>query len=269
MKRFAATIGMALVALSVVSGCHHETSKVDGIPTDLRVGIAPVYPPLAFKDHGELKGVEADFAHMLAPDLKIKVTLVELTWDELIPALVDGRIDVIMSGMSITEERSKLVTFTQPYLRVGQMALIRRADYNRYRDYATFDLPATRVGYHTDTTGELYVRRKLAHATLRGFDSPEAGIAALRAGDIDVFIHDAPTIWRVTGGFEKKDPELIGRYRMLTEEYLAWAVRKGDEPLRERLNSTLLHWQNTDQVETELDKWIPVRKVSLDLKAPK
>lgn len=269
MNRCAMMIATAVVALSVASGCHHGTSNSAGIPSNLRVGIAPVYPPLAFKDHGELKGVEVDFAHLLAPDLKIKVTLVELTWDELIPALVDGRIDAIMSGMSITEERSKLVTFTHPYLRVGQMALIRRADYNRFRDYATMNLSATRVGFHNDTTGERYVRRKLSHATLRGFDSPDAGVAALRAGEIDVFIHDAPTIWRVTGGFEQKETQLMGRYRMLTEEYLAWAVRKGDEPLRERLNSTLLHWQNTDQVESELDKWIPVRKVSLDLKAPK
>jgi ABC-type amino acid transport substrate-binding protein len=262
------TTGLALLALSVMSGCHHA-GGVAAAPSELRVGMATVYKPLAFKENGQLAGVEADFAHRLAADLKVKVTLVELPWDDLIPALVDHRIDVIMSGMSITESRSQLVSFTQPYLRVGQMALIRRSDYAKLRDPKMMNATASRVGYHSGTTSEAFVRAKLAAATLVGFDSPEAGVAALRAGKIDYFVHDAPTIWRISGGLEGRDPDLRGLYRPLTEEYLAWAVRKDDTPLRDRLNETLVHWQATGETEAVLDRWIPVRKVTVDAKPSK
>ena len=267
-SRYAAWAGFAaLLVVPIIGGCQYlHGSRTTTEPLELRVGFAPVYRPLAFKEDGQLVGVEADFAQQLAQDLPAKTTLVELPWDELIPALLDHRVDIIMSGMSITEERSKWVHFTQSYQRVGQMALIRRSDYRHLRDPKAMDSPSSRVGYHNNTTGDTFVHRTLHHAKLIGFDLPDDGIAALRAKKIDYFIHDAPTIWRVSGGSLNPDPELRGLYRPLTEEYLAWAVRKDDESLRNRLNEILVHWQSTGKTEEVLDRWIPVRKITVDAK---
>src|SRR5687768_12506071 len=63
---------------------------------ELRIGIAPHYPPLAYKFRGELVGVEVDFASQLGKELGKQITLVETPWSELIPALVEGKIDIIM-----------------------------------------------------------------------------------------------------------------------------------------------------------------------------
>jgi len=260
---------LAAVALCGIIGCAHRAAVTGdqsaAIPATLRIGIATVYPSIAFKEDGELKGVEVDLAHQVATDLNVKITLVELPWDELIPALRDDRIDVIMSGMSVTEDRSKLVSFTQPYLRVGQMVLIRRADFSRLRDSGAMNLPTSRVGFQRGTTGEAYVRSKLSHAQLVGFDTPDEGIAALRAGRIDFFVHDAPTVWKTAGG-RGSDAALMGRYRPLTEEYLAWAVRKNDNALRERLNDELLRLRASGQLEVVLDRWITVRKITVEVK---
>lgn len=260
---------LSLLSLPIASGCQYIHPGPKTEPAELRVGMAPVYQPLIFKENGDLAGVEVDFAHKLADALNVKVTLVELTWDELVPALLDRRIDVIMSGMSITEERSRWIRFTQSYLRVGQMALIRRSDYKRLHSPKAMDSPTSTVGFHTDTTSETYVRRNLKHAKLVGFDSPDAGVAALRAKKIDYFIHDAPTIWRISGGLDYHDPDLRGLYRPLTEEYLGWGVRKEDTELRDRLNDTLLHWQENGETESVLDRWIPVRKITVDIKQSK
>src|SRR5499433_2904553 len=94
----------------------------------LRVGITPNYPPLAFKQQGHLAGLEVDFARGVEVELGRPVALVELAWDALIPALESGMIDIIMSGMSITEARTQRVWFVSNYLRVGQMAMFRKAD---------------------------------------------------------------------------------------------------------------------------------------------
>ena len=237
------------------------------MPADIRVGIAPIYPPLAFKENGQLKGIEVDFAHQLSLDLGVKFVLVELPWDDLIPALRAGRIDVIMSGMSVTDARSQLVSFTDWYVRAGQMALIRRKDYDKLRTPGAMDLPTTRVGFQGNSTGELYARQNLTRAKLKSYPTLDDGIKGLRAKQIDFFIYDAPAIWRIRGQLRDQYADLTGRYQPLTEEHLAWAVRQDDTGLRTRLNAELQRWKKDGYLESILDHWIPVRKITV-LMAP-
>jgi polar amino acid transport system substrate-binding protein len=255
-----------LVGTAFVAGvcCARLTAAADtppatGAATELRVGIAAIYPPLAFKQDGELTGIEVQFAQQLGTDLGVKITFVETPFPELIPALRAQRIDIIMSGMSITDDRKKLVSFTQPYLRVGQMRLMRREDVERLKSRAAMNRPTTRIGVVTGTTGETYVRAHLGRATIEGFADVDAAVAALRADRIDVFIHDAPSIWRIVGGFESTEHQLQGEYEPLTEEYLAWAVRKNDH-LRDRLNTVLHTWRGNGELEHVLDHWIRTRR---------
>ena len=266
-----AAIGLFLSSLAALSGCsetmHPAAPSPVPPPAELRVGIAPIYPPLAFKEKGKLAGIEVDFAHQLGLDWSTKVIFVELPWDDLIPALRDRRIDVIMSGMSETPERSELVSFTDWYIRAGQMALIRRSDYDKFRKQNSMNLPTTRVGFQTNSTGEQYARQELTKAKLIGYPTLEDGIKALRAKKIDFFVYDAPAIWRIRGQLREQYPDLIGRYEPLTEEHLAWAVRKDDIVLRDRLNAELTKWKNDGELELVLDHWIPVRKMTV-LMAP-
>src|SRR5262249_32592993 len=192
---------------------------------DLRIGMCFDYPPLVFKRDGQPQGAETDFAAKIGSELKRRTRFIELKRDELIPALRDGRIDVIMAGMSVTEERERLVSFCEPYLHVGQMALIRKSDDKKFHDAAAIDRRSTRIGFQKDTTSEDFVRNKMPHAKLVAFQTADEGVAALRKKKIDVLVHDAPTIWRVTGGFSSKEKQLTGRFELLTDEPLAWAVR--------------------------------------------
>lgn len=270
MRRFPshlATAGLILFASVALIGCASMSmpGADRGVPNELRIGTATNYPPLAFKANGQMQGVEVDFAQKVAQDLGIKVSLIETPWELLIPALEKGQIDVIMSGMSITEERSQRVQFTVPYLNIGQMALIRRDDYERLRDRNAMEQPSARVGFLSGTTAEAYARKQLSQAALVGLNSPEEGIAALRGKMIDFYIQDAPTIWRITGNLSKEYPDLMGRYRPLTAEYLAWAVRKDDDALLARLNGLLLRWEQNREIEKVLDRWIPVRKIAIDV----
>lgn len=264
--------GLFLLSLAAVSGCsataHTAAAPAPPPPlSELRVGVAPIYPPLVFKENGHLRGMEVDFAHQLGVDWGVKIIFVELPWDGLIPALRDHRIDVIMSGMSETQERSELVTFTDWYVRAGQMALIRKGDYDKLRKPGSMDLPTTRVGFQTNSTGEAYARESLTKAKLVGYPTFEDGIKALRAKKIDFLVYDAPAIWRIRGQQRDQYSDLMGRYQPLTEEHLAWAVRKDDIALRDRLNIELEKWKTDGHLEFVLDHWIPVRKITV-LMAP-
>ncbi len=256
------------VAFAAFAGCSRLASKsvpqVTGASgSTLRVGIAANYPPLAFKEDGKLTGAEVDLAHMLARELDVKVELVETPWKSLIPDLAAGKIDVIMSGLSITPERQKLVSFADSYGTISQMALLRAADYDRLRDEGARNSPATRIGAVGGTTGEQYVRSHDPLAQIKTFPSVDDGVEALRSGQIDVFVHDAPAIWRVTSAPGRRERELRGRYVPLTNEKLAWAVRKQDDQLRRRLNAALAKWEADGQLDLVGARWIPVRKVTV------
>jgi ABC-type amino acid transport substrate-binding protein len=259
---------MALLALVLCgglasSGCYHRRPAASAAGV-IRAGIAPDFPPLAFTEGDQIKGIEADFARKLT-ERGLTVSLVRMPWNQLIPALQKGEIDVIMSGMSITEQRIKLIDFTVPYLRVGQMAIVRKGDYDRLRGQSAMDQPTSRVGFVGHTTSEKYARTHLTQATLVPVETVEAGLAALRGNQIDFLLNDAPIVWQLTSP-RAGNPDLSGLYRPLTNEYLAWAVCRGEcgDDLRERLNEALLEWQADGQLEAVLDHWITIRKVTLE-----
>jgi len=231
----------------------------NAVPSTLRIGTSASYPPLTFNKDGKLQGVEADLGTAVGKHLKVKTQFVELAWDELIPALNDGRIDVIMSGMSVTDARSKQVLFTDPYMKIGQMALIRTTDLVKWARPTALFAKDARVGVKTGTTGEAFARASLPNATITNFDSIEQGTDALVAGKIDIFIHDAPTIWRLTANTATERAGLMGLYRPLTDEYLAWAVRKQDTALANVLNGSLDVLKKDGTLGRTMGKWIPIQ----------
>ena len=232
----------------------------------LRVGMAPNYPPLAFKKHGKLKGMEVDFAERLGPALNRKVEIVETEWEELGPALEAKKIDLVMSGTSITEERKEKLNFTEPYLTVGQMVIVRKADYQALSDPQAMDRTKSRVGYISRSTGEQWARANLQKAKLHGYTNTKEGVAALENDQIDFFVQDAPAVWRVTGGFTDEHPTLAGLYRPLTTEHLAWAVAKDNPELLAELNKVLEQWKKDGTLQEVIDDWITVRKTAIEVK---
>ena len=223
----------------------------------LRVGLTPNYPPVIFKAEGHLTGLEVDLAHGLNEELGRPIELVELDWEALIPALEDGRIDVIMSGMSITEARAQRVRFVEPYLRIGQMAIIRKVDSLKWGSPAMLARMTGRVGFVAGTTGAAYVQEQLPQAEHVPVQSADEGLEALRAETMDVFVHDALTAWRV--GENESTDILTSSFSPLTEEYLAWAVRKTDDALHRDLESVLARWRSSGRLQALFHKWLRFR----------
>jgi polar amino acid transport system substrate-binding protein len=243
-------LALALVALACTSA---------GGPRGpvLRVGVAPNYPPVVYEQDGEIVGIEADLAHGIGTRLGRRIVFERYEETELLGALERGEIDVVMSGLSITPERSERVAFVVPYMQAGQLALIRSSDLGRFGRIQTIRRSGARVGYVYGTTGERFVATELARATSFGFDDVDSGLRSLRASRIDFFVHDAPTIWRIAGDPQQRD--LHGLYQLLTEEELAWAVRSNDVELKALLDAALEQWNREGGVEPIIDHWIPVR----------
>ncbi len=264
MPRTFWTIACAfLVSATWLAGCAVQVEDESAAASStasksvVRVGLTANYPPLVDKVDGELAGIEIDLAHEVAKDLDIRIEFVDLPFEQLIGALTAGDIDVIMSGLSITAERQEKISFTEPYLHIGQMAVTRIDEIQKLGTVsALLNAPIT-AGFEPATTGEDFVKTNMRNAKPKPVASPEAAVAALRSRDIDVFIHDAPTAWRI--GSDPAYQDLIGLYWPLTDEYLAWGVRISDQALNKALSGQITVMKKDGRLGRITRKWIKVR----------
>ena len=149
--------------LCLTAGCAPtgpQTRDTGSIPPDkniLRVGVTTNSPPLIFRKGNKIVGLEADLALELAKYLGKSVRFVELEWEDQIPALLENRIDIIMSGMTRTALREVRISFTNRYLESGQMALIRREDAARFSTGIFSLSTSSAIGVIKNTFGEYFV----------------------------------------------------------------------------------------------------------------
>ncbi len=256
MSRCLLFICAVAVVLTSCSTTSTTSTPVTQNPT-LRVGVAPDYPPVIYKQNGKLYGIEADLATYVGAKLACPIQFVEMPFEELVPCLERGEIDVIMSGLSNTDARREVVRFTVPYLHIGQMALLRSADAARITEAGALTAFTGRAGCLRGTTGEMYVRENMLQAECLAFADAPAAIAALRARQIDVLIDDGPYVLYAV----KQYPELQALPWQLTDESLAWAVSKqaSGDYLYEKLNRVLLHARQNGDLRKTINAYLDIQ----------
>ncbi|MGB7747153.1 MAG: ABC transporter substrate-binding protein [Verrucomicrobiia bacterium] len=246
---------LVISALTLLAGCATSPPPpVAANPAILRVGVTPNSPPMIFKQGGQIIGVEADLAQALGRDLGRQVVFVELKWEDLMDALDEDRIDIIMSSLSITPARRYRIAFTNPYLKVGQMALVRSED--KYKFMLNLAGSAQRgIGVKPGTTAELLVRQEYPRAKVKYYRSGEGAAAALAGQNLDLFLSDSPMIWYLGGRYEARG--LTVAPMVFTEEYLGWGVRRADDRLRAAANVFLQKSQENGELKRILRRWMP------------
>jgi len=218
---------------------------------EIRVGVEANFKPLIFKDGKIIKGLEPDLTAKIGSITGAKMVVTEIPWNDLIPALETGKIDIIMSGMTITEERKKKVNFTYPYIKVGQMAIVRTDNIKEFSSAGKVINTDKKVGFISGTTGNFFVTAKCAKAEKISFARTSDGIKALTDGKIDVFIIDAPVVW------DMSNRKLTALLDPLTEEYLGWAVRKNDKTLLDTMNKCLEQMKKDGSLDLIEKRWVP------------
>lgn len=236
----------------------HESQQESGAP--LIVGTTANYPPLVYLDNGRIVGIEADFVTALAGELNRKLEIIDMPWEDLADALKSGQVDVVMAGVSITDHRKTLAAFTDPYMEIGQMTLIRTADLGSLGAPRDMEKPGRIIGVEKNTTGQRFVEQAYPEASISTFASTEAGVTALREKKIDYFIHDAPTIWLLTlNDAADGMQDILALYQPLTRESLAWAVNRDNTSLLASLNTALEKMQQDGRTRRIINKWIRTR----------
>ena len=221
----------------------------------LRVGVTPNAPPLIFKQGNAIVGLEADFAREFAKYLGKSPRFVELDWEDQIPALLENRIDIIMSGMTRTALREVRIAFTTRYLESGQMALIRREDTTRFSTGFFALTTSSAIGVVKNTFGEYFVDERYSNVKKKTFSTPQAAAQAVIDKKIDLFIYDGPMILYLASENENKG--LTALFALLTREDLAWGVRKDNTDLLNSANSFLKNPDHAEMLKKMTQRWIP------------
>ena len=119
------TILLFIATILLVQGSvfASNTSKIKKDPAPLKIGISPEYPPFEFIKDGKLQGFSVDLGEALAKELSRKAEFIEMNFSGLIAALQSRKIDLIISSLSITENRKKIVSFSMPYY-VSKLSLV-------------------------------------------------------------------------------------------------------------------------------------------------
>ena len=253
-----------LAGLVLLGGCEAtrqntvqtvEKSPEKGI---LRVGVATNLQPLVYRRGNSVVGLEADMAREMAKDLGKSLQFVEYDWEDLIPALIDNKIDIIMSGMSITALRQVRIAFTIPYFKSGLMALIRREDAARFSTGLFSLTTSSAIGAIKDTTSEYFVQTNYASVNMKLYSNTQKAVKALKDKEIDMFIYDAPMILYLAS--ENETRGLTALFTLLTEEYLAWGVRKDNKEMLEQANNFLRTANDDGRLQQMIKYWIPFAK---------
>jgi polar amino acid transport system substrate-binding protein len=245
MKKLALLL-IALTALCATLPANLRAESLDEIRKrgTLRVGMEPGYMPFELTNKkGEIIGFDVDMAKRMAKKLGVKLELVSTAWDGIIPSLITSKFDIIMSGMTITEERAKAIDFADPYIVVGQTVLLRKDLAKEVKSYKDLNDPKYKIASKLGTTGDIATKQNIPKATYFSYETEQEGVMEVVNGKIDAFIYDSP--YNAVAFAEKGQGKLVFLDQPFTDEPLGWAIRKG--------NPEFLAWLNAFLKETKSD----------------
>ncbi|WP_448379149.1 basic amino acid ABC transporter substrate-binding protein [Fervidobacterium sp.] len=215
----------------------------------LIVGTEPTFPPFEFVDEkNQVVGFDIDIANELAKRLGVKLEVVNLPFDSLIPALLQGKIDLIIAGMTITEERAKVVDFSKPYFEANQAIVVRKD--GKFEPKKLEELVGKKVAVQLGTTGDLVVSEINGVQVVR-FQKFTDAFLELQNGRVDaVVLDEAPA-----KAYVKKFPKFLISAVVDTGETYGIAVKKGNKELLNFVNQTLDILKSSGTYNKLIQKW--------------
>ncbi|EAL0007918.1 basic amino acid ABC transporter substrate-binding protein [Campylobacter upsaliensis] len=194
---------VAFLSLFVVACSDTSTTNNDSNASlSLRVGTAPNYKPFDYKEDAKLTGLDIDLVNEIAKREGIELTWVEMSFDGLIPALKTGKIDMIASAMSATEDRRKSVDFSDVYYTTKNL-YIKKKDNEALNSKE--DLEGKIIGVQLGTLQEP-AAKAIKDTKVQSNESLSVVIMELKEGKIDAVVADKD----VSTGYLKENADLIG-----------------------------------------------------------
>ncbi|KKP67903.1 MAG: Glutamine ABC transporter, periplasmic glutamine-binding protein [Candidatus Roizmanbacteria bacterium GW2011_GWA2_35_19] len=197
----------------------------------LIVGTDATYPPLEYEEDGKIIGFDIDLATEIAKDLGVPLEIKNISFDKIFTSLANSDVDLVISSVTITEERQKKMIFSTPYLNAGQVIVVSSSNKTIQ---SVDDLNNLSVGVQVDTTSKTEAEKYTNKVT----DYPDYDKAQsdLNSGKISAIVIDYPAGISMTQASSGK-LKVVGN--PFTSEFYGVAINKGKIDLALRVNDTI------------------------------
>jgi len=226
-----------------------ETIKRRGA---IKIGLS-LFMPWTMRDrNGELIGFEIDVGRKLAEDMGVEAEFIPTAWDGIIPALISGKFDVIISGMSITPQRNLTVNFTQPYAYTGATIVANRQLTEGF-SLEDYNSPAVSFAVRRATLAAVVVVNRFPDAELLLFDDEVATMQEVLNGTAHATIASEPA----PSSYARTYPDIlhIPFDQLFDEQSEGFAVRKGDPDALNFFNHWIANHLRSGWLQARHDYW--------------
>lgn len=255
----------ALIALGSVllAGCGGQLASNSSNKTlldqvkqsgKLKVGIMGTYPPYNFmNDKHEIDGFDADIAKEVSKRIGVKAEFVPTEWSGMIEGLQKGKFDVVISQMTITDERKNAMDFSQPYMD-NPVNIIVRDDNNTI--HSLQDLKGKKVGVGLGTNDETYLRKevlpKVGDFQIVTYNDAITSLMDLNTGRIDATINN---IYALKPMVDKNHYKIKAVGEPIKVDHAGIAIRKGNPELLNAIDKALTEMKSDGTYNTIFKKW--------------
>jgi polar amino acid transport system substrate-binding protein len=221
---------------------------------ELVVGTAADMPPLnmTLKD-GRIVGMEVDIARLMAGALGVKLTLKPIHFNDLIPALEAGRVDLVMSGMTITPARNLKVAFAGPYFASGKSILLKEANAPSLQSTEQMNKPDVVLAALKGSTSQLFAERLMPNAKLVLTDGYDEAVGLVLDGKAHAMVADYPIC--TVSVYRYRDKALATLKNPLSYEPIGIALPSGDALLLNWVQNLLNTLVGSGELEVIRKRW--------------
>lgn len=217
----------------------------DGV---LTMATNATFPPYEYYEGNEIVGIDAEIAEAVAAKLGLELKIEDMEFNSITIAVTQGRADIGLAGMTVTEERKEAVDFSDSYATGIQVVIVSEDSDIQSVD----DLEGRKIGVQLATTGDIYAKEDFGEENVEAYNKGADAVMALKQGKVDaVIIDNQPALAFVKGaeGLKILDTEYA------VEDYAA-AIAKDNGALLEAINGALGELKNDGTIQTIIDKYI-------------
>ena len=274
MKKLSMILALVLALALVMTGCGTKKDDTaadapavseDAAATENTEGAAEggtlvmatnaEFPPYEYHEGDEIVGIDAEIAAAIAEKLGMELQIEDMAFDSLIPAIQSNKADMVLAGMTVTEDRLENVNFSDSYATGVQVVIVKEDSDIKSVDDLFADGANHSIGVQTATTGDIYCTGDIEDAglgTVERYNTGADAIQALLAGKIDCVVIDsqpAKEFVEANEGLTILDTEYA------VEDY-AIALNKDNTELLDKVNAALKELTDDGTIQSILDKYI-------------
>ena len=227
-----------------------ETGELKTVtPGKLTMSTNAAFPPYEMTtDDGKLEGIDIEVAGAIAEKLGLELQVDDMDFDAALLAAQQGKSDIVMAGVSVTEERQKVMEFSDSYATGVQVIIVKEGSDIQ----SVEDLEGKMIGTQRGTTGNLYCTDDYGEDHITSYDNGLTAVQALNNGQVDCVVIDKEPATAFVGA----NPGLAILDTEYTSEDYAIGMAKGNTALLDAVNTALAELQADGTVDAIVAKYI-------------